>query len=165
MFNQASGKDAKLRTRKVAKTQRTRSSTASSLGFGAETLVKKRERNQGASMTSKEGIHTQTNSFAIVAAPAELKKAIPMGDETIGRHGRKNRVGLNGAKKATPNVPSTIASRNACEAVAAKKEANSARRLIVPLPGFLKNKSTTSPLNAIAKKSECVSPRCPSIVV
>ena len=116
-------------------------------------------------MTITEGIHTQTNSFRIVVAPAELKKASPIGDETIGRHGRKNRAELNGAKKATPNVPSTMASRPEWEAVAAKKNANSARRLIIPLTGFLKASSTTSPLTTIAKKNECVSPRWPSIVV
>ena len=110
-------------------------------------------------MTNIEGIHTQTNSFKIVAAPAELKKANPIGEETIGRHGRKNRVALNGAKKATPNVPSTIASRTEWDAVAAKKKANRARRLIIPSTGLLKASNTTKPLSAIAKKSECVSPR------
>lgn len=116
-------------------------------------------------MTINDGIHTQTNSFINVSAPAELKKAIPMGDDTIGRHGRKNRVELSGAKKATPNVPSTMASSTECEAVAAKKNASSPIRLIIPLTGFLKNRSTTSPLNAIADKNECVNPRWPSIVV
>jgi len=70
-------------------------------------------------MTIIEGIHTQTSSFRIVVAPAELKKANPIGDETIGRHGRKNRVALNGAKKATPNVPSTVASKQDQPAVLA----------------------------------------------
>lgn len=46
-----------------------------------------------------------------------------------------------------------------------RKNANSARRLIIPSTGLLKNNSTTNPLNAIAKKNECVSPRWPSIVV
>jgi len=57
----------------------------------------------------------------MVAAPALLKKASPMGDDMIGRHGRNKRSGLNGAKKATPRVPFTIASSTECEAVAAKK--------------------------------------------
>ena len=122
-------------------------------------------RNHGARMTINDGIHTQTNSLIIVVAPAELKKASPMGDDTIGRHGRKNRAGVNGAKNATPKVPSTMASRTECEAVAAKKNAKSPSRLITPSTVFLKNSRTTSPLNTAAKKSECVSPRCPSIVV
>jgi len=105
-------------------------------------------------MTTNEGIHTQTNSFIIVAAPAELKNDNPMGDDMIGRHGRRKRVALNGAKKATPKVPSTIASRTECEAVAAKKNANSANRLNVPSTRFLKKSRMTSPLNAIAKKRE-----------
>lgn len=99
------------------------------------------------------------NSFRIVVAPAGLKKARPMGDDTIGRHGKKKRVALNGARKATPKVPSTIASRTECDAVDAKKSANSAKRFILPSTGFLKNNSTTSPLNAIAKNTEWVSPR------
>lgn len=110
-------------------------------------------------MTANDGTHTQMNSFAIVVAPAELKNANPMGDDTIGRHGKKNRAALNGAKKATPNVPSTMASRTEWDAVAAKKKANRARRLIIPSTGFLKASNTTKPLSAIAKKSECVSPR------
>lgn len=116
-------------------------------------------------MMINDGIHTQTNSFMIVLAPAALKNDSPMGDDMIGRHGRKKRVALNGAKKATPNVPSTIASRTECEAVATKKSANSAARLIIPSTRFLKNSSTTSPLKAIAKTSEWVNPRWPSIVV
>ena len=128
-------------------------------------MVTSRLRNHGARMTINDGIHTQTNSLIIVVAPAELKNASPMGDDTIGRHGRKKRAGLNGAKNATPKVPSTMASRTECDAVAAKKNANSASLLIIPSSGFLKNDRTTTPLNAMAKKSECVSPRCPSIVV
>jgi len=128
-------------------------------------LVRNRLRNHGARITTNDGIHTQVNSFKIVVAPAELKNASPMGDDTIGRHGRKKRAELNGAKKATPKVPSTMASRTECDAVAAKKNANSASRLIIPSTGFLKNSKTTIPLSAIAKNSECVSPRCPNIVV
>jgi hypothetical protein len=109
-------------------------------------------------MTISDGVQTQMNSFMIVAAPAGLKNASPIGDDAIGRHGKKKRVGVKGARKATPRVPSTIASRNACEAVAAKKNPNSPSRLI-PSIGFLKNSNSTSPLNARAKNAECVSPR------
>ena len=118
-----------------------------------------RLRNHGARMTINDGIHTQINSLTIVVAPAELKNASPMGEDTIGRHGRKRRAGLNGAKKATPKVPSTMASRTECEAVAAKKNANSARRFIIGSFCFLKNASTTRALNATAKNNECVIPR------
>ena len=109
--------------------------------------------------TISDGTHTHTISFKSVAAPAELKKASPIGDDAIGRHGRKNRPGLNGAKKATPNVPSTIASNTEWEAVARKKNAKSDSRLIIPSTGFLKNSSTTKPLNRIANKNEWVTPR------
>ena len=128
-------------------------------------MVRNRLRNHGARMTTSDGIQTQTNSFKIVVAPAELKKARPIGDDTIGRQGRKKRAELNGAKNATPKVPSTMASRTECDAVAAKKNANSASRPFLPSTAFLKNNRTTTPLSAKANKSECVNPRCPSIVV
>jgi hypothetical protein len=115
-------------------------------------------------MTNRDGVQTQMNSFKMVEAPAELKNASPMGDETIGRHGKKNLVDQNGAKSATPSVPSTMASRNECDAVAQKKNATSPN-LPIPSIGSLKNSSTTTPLKTNAKNNECVSPRCPSIVV
>src|SRR5688500_4743542 len=43
----------------------------------------KRLRNHGARITISDGTHTHTISFKSVAAPAELKKASPMGDDTI----------------------------------------------------------------------------------
>ena len=106
-----------------------------------------------------DGTHTHISSFNNVAAPAELKNANPIGDDTIGRHGRKKRPALNGAKNATPNVPSTIASSTECDAVAAKKNANNASRLIATVIGFLKNNSTTNQLSKTANKNECVRPR------
>ena len=110
-------------------------------------------------MIAIDGIQTQTNSFMIVAAPAELKNAMPIGDDTIGRHGKKNRVAMNGAKKATPRVPSTMASKTEWEAVATKKNANIASRSFQLLLKFRKKERTTIPLSSNAKKSECVTPR------
>ena len=105
-----------------------------------------------------EGTHIHTNSFRITAAPVMLKNASPIGEETMGRQGRKYRAELNGAKKATPRVPSTIASNTACDMVETKNNTKRAFRLI-PSRGFLKASSTTIPLRHAANKNECVSPR------
>jgi hypothetical protein len=52
-------------------------------------LAKRRLRIQGARISSNDGTHTHTNSFMNVVAPAELKNAHPIGEETIGRHAEK----------------------------------------------------------------------------
>ncbi|HEU4391242.1 MAG TPA: hypothetical protein VFV34_25815 [Blastocatellia bacterium] len=112
-----------------------------------------RFRKRGAKITVREGSQIHTNSFKITVAPAELKKPQPTGDDTIGRHGRKYRCELNGAKKATPNVPSTMASNTQCDTVARKRRAKMAGRPI-PLTGFLKAVNTTRLLRTAAKRNE-----------
>lgn len=69
--------------------------------------------NQGARITANEGSQIQKNSFMITVAPATLKNSQPTGDERIGLKGRKKRSVMNGAKNATPNAPSTRASKTA----------------------------------------------------
>ncbi|GAC1635374.1 MAG: hypothetical protein NVS9B14_12520 [Candidatus Acidiferrum sp.] len=65
--------------------------------------------------------HTQINSLQSTPSPRSEKKAAPMGDTKIGRHGRKYLVGSNGDKNAIPNPPFVIASSSPCEAAIKKK--------------------------------------------
>src|SRR6187549_739104 len=67
------------------------------------------------------GIQIQMNSLAITPIPRSLKKPKPIGDTSIGRHGKKNLSLLNGASNATPRPPLVNISRNGCVAVTKPK--------------------------------------------
>ena len=53
--------------------------------------------------TPAEGSHTHLNSLRIISTPRlEKNLRTPIGDTSIGRHGKKYLTLLNGAHRATP---------------------------------------------------------------
>jgi hypothetical protein len=53
--------------------------------------------------TPAEGSHTHLNSLHIISTPRlEKNLCTPIGDTSIGRHGKKYLALLNGAHRATP---------------------------------------------------------------
>src|SRR5579859_722487 len=113
--------------------------------------------------TTKPGSHTQSISLQITANPRGEKNAAPIGDTTIGLHGKKYRVALKGEKNAMPSPPFVIASSTPWEAVIKKK------RMLWPIFDVSEIFSVRLPSNQFpttipataADKIECVIPRCP----
>ena len=61
----------------------------------------------------KAGSHTHWSSLLMTAKPHLLKKALtPIGETSMGVHGKKNLVLSNGLNKAIPNPPLVNASSN-----------------------------------------------------
>jgi hypothetical protein len=67
------------------------------------------------------GIHIQIISLVMTPKPRSLKKSMPIGETSIGRHGEKNRSALNGASNATPRPPLVNMSSSGCVIVTAAK--------------------------------------------
>src|SRR5205823_12240846 len=108
-----------------------------------------------------DGSHTHLNSLSITRIPHfEKKLATPIGDTSIGLHGKKYLSLLNGANSATPRPPFVSISSKECESV----DINRKRKITQLPPGLLRNRvKVSSALSAAAKTMECVKPRCPSI--
>src|SRR5690349_15152333 len=97
-------------------------------------------------------------SLKITAQPRSLKNLKPIGETSIGRHGKANRSALKGAKSATPEPPFVSISRSGCENVASEKKQTSAAKE----KGVFKNRRAIKAMSApkrIAKRMECVKPR------
>ena len=107
------------------------------------------------------GTQIQIASLAITVNPRLLKKPSPIGDTSIGRHGKKNLSELNGASNATPRPPSVNMSRNGWDSViAAKNRATFHLAIGIPEPISADTIRPTS----IANATECVIPRWPNIL-
>lgn len=108
-----------------------------------------------------DGSHTHLNSLSITRIPHfEKKLATPIGDTSIGLHGKKCLSLLNGANSAIPRPPFVSISSNECESV----DINRKRKITQLPPGLLRSRvKVSSALSAAAKIMECVKPRCPSI--
>ena len=63
------------------------------------------------------GSQTQIISLRITSKPRSLKNLMPIGETSIGRHGKKYRSLLKGASNATPEPPLVNISSNGCENV------------------------------------------------
>ncbi len=63
------------------------------------------------------GTQIQRASLPRTNKPRELKKSAPIGETSMGLHGKKNRSLLNGASSATPKPPLVSMSNNGCESV------------------------------------------------
>src|SRR5919202_2565985 len=111
--------------------------------------------------TPAEGSHTHLSSLCIICTPlTEKNLRTPIGETSIGRHGKKYLVLLNGAHKATPWPPLVSISSNACDSVDTNKKTKTTHGW-----GWLWRKSvyvSTAP-SAAAKAMEWVKPRCPSM--
>src|SRR5215213_5150322 len=71
---------------------------------------------------TKAGNQTQIISLKITTRPRSPKKLKPIGETSIGRHGKANLLPLNGARSATPEPPFVSISSSGCENVASEKK-------------------------------------------
>src|SRR5687768_564281 len=70
-----------------------------------------------------DGSHTHLSSLKITRTPhSEKKLPMPIGDTSIGLHGKKYLSLLNGANRATPNPPFVSMSSSGCESVDKNKK-------------------------------------------
>ena len=102
-----------------------RSSIASRPPIGGPTAGDRPRHGNAAS----DGAHSQTTSLVSTSTPRREKNdQTPIGDTSIGRAGKCQRVSTNGAKKATPRPPLVKASRSPCEAAARASTSHSHHR-------------------------------------
>src|SRR5262245_45141802 len=120
-----------------------------------------RRTSQAVVSNNNDGIHTQSSSLRNTAAPRDEKNRLtPIGETSIGRHGKKYRTALNGATKATPRPPLVKASSSPCENPARKRNVHSRPRLkLVPLN--LRTRAAAAVAIAAANTMECDNPRWP----
>jgi hypothetical protein len=105
-----------------------------------------------------EGAQIHRSSDLKTSSPRlERNGSTPIGDTRITRHGRKKRSFENGLRNATPSPPVVIASRSPWEAMLRKTNPKVKSGVA---PNLLANGRQVS-ATTVAKKSECVKPRCP----
>jgi len=82
--------------------------------------------------TAAAGSHTHLSSLRMICTPlVEKNLRTPIGETSIGRHGKKYRVLLKGAHSATPRPPLVSISSNGCERVEQNK-----KRKVTHVPGW-----------------------------
>src|SRR5580765_7156318 len=91
-----------------------------------------------------------------------IRPSSDSGATGIGRHGKKYRLLVNGAKNATPRPPSVIASKNPWDAVATGKRIASVKNECAGAHPALKKRTAVNKPMTPAKNRECVKPRCPN---
>src|ERR1700761_7430225 len=107
------------------------------------------------------GSTTVSSSEPITVRPRALKKRAPMGETSMGRHGKKKSSSSNGHASAPPRPPSVNASSKGCESAARPAKAK-ARQGVVRNP--FHSAMATSAV-ARANTAECVAPRCPKALL
>ena len=111
---------------------------------------------------AKLGIQIQSTSLPMTASPRPLKNPAPIGETSIGRHGKKNRSLLNGANKATPKPPFVNISSKVCDEVMIVKYTISFH--LDMLTEAKQSAAARDPTKS-ANKNECVIPRWPNMLV
>src|SRR5262245_57359233 len=80
--------------------------------------------------TTAAGSHTHLSSLTRMRRPqAEKNRPMSIGETSIGRHGKKYRLLVTGANRATPSPPLVSISSKACDRVDTNK-----KKKMIPLP-------------------------------
>jgi hypothetical protein len=107
---------------------------------GRDLTVTRRGRRQERNVktiaaTAMLGAHTQRISLTRMARPRLVRNGRMLsGDTSSGLIGKKYRLSLNGAKKATPRPPFVRASRTPCDAMARNRNSHTCFALSAPAP-------------------------------
>ena len=112
-----------------------------------------------AASAARHGAHSHTTSLVSTSRPRREKNDhTPIGETSIGRTGKCQRVSTNGAKKATPRPPLVIASSRPCDAAARASTSQMRQRRS---GGRARIASVQRPASVTAASTEWLRPRWP----